>query len=196
MKRICAWCKKELPTKEDYASKGEITHGICSFCAIKVTSYAPRTVKTLLNCINEPVLVINSEGIVKTANKSGQKLLSKKSEDIENHLGGDVFECSYSNKAGGCGNTVHCKACAIRNIVMDTLSTGQGYKNVPAFQSIDTSDGTKILKFHISTEKVGDSILLRIEKVTDNTGLRVATQPKSLESKFDSRAHSVRMGES
>ena len=33
MKRICAWCNKELGTKEASASaKGMVTHGICQKC--------------------------------------------------------------------------------------------------------------------------------------------------------------------
>jgi len=193
MRKVCAWCKKDLSTKEDYATNGEITHGICSLCAIKVTSYEPRTVKTLLNYLIEPVFIIGSDGKIKAANKSGQKMLGKSSADIENKFGGDAFECSYAKVKGGCGNTVHCKTCAIRNIVMNTLFTGQGYKDVPAFQSINTSAGTRILKFHISTEKVKESILLRIDKVTDNTTEPVATQPNALKSKGKSGTHCVRM---
>jgi len=167
MRRVCAWCNKELMAKEEYASEGDISHGICSQCAIKVTSFEPRTAKQLLNYVQEPVFVIDSDGIVKSANQVGLEMLGKDMAEIENELGGDAFECSYASVEGGCGNTVHCKTCAIRNIVMGTLSTGQGYKNVPAFQSINTSDGTKILRFYISTEKVEECILLRIDRVID-----------------------------
>ena len=94
-------------------------------------------------------------------------MLGKEMREIEKAPGGDAFECTYANQEGGCGNTVHCRTCAIRNIVMDTLATGQGYKNVPAFQSIETSDGPKLLKFYISTEKIEERILLRIDEVLD-----------------------------
>ena len=167
MRRVCGWCNKDLIAKEEYASEGDITHGICSQCAIKVTSFECRTAKQLLDYVEEPVFIINSDGVIKGANKSGLVMLGKDMEKIKNELGGDVFECSYASSDGGCGNSVHCKTCAIRNIVMDTLSTGQGYKNVPAFQSINTSDGTRILRFYISTEKIEEIILLRIDNVID-----------------------------
>ena len=167
MKRICAWCNKELPSKPGEGFQGEITHGICSRCIIKVTNFKPRTAKQLLDYIEEPVFVIDGDGFVKVANKSGMKMLGKEVADIENELGGDAFECTYAGEEGGCGRTVHCRTCAIRNIVMDTLATGRGYKHVPAFQSINTSDGKKILRFLISTQKVNDCILLRIDKVID-----------------------------
>jgi hypothetical protein len=165
--RVCAWCKKILGTNEEYASEGDITHGICSPCAIKVSAFEPRTVKRILEFVQEPVFVIDSEGVIKTANRSGLEMLGKEMIEIENEFGGDAFECSYAGMEGGCGNTVHCKTCAIRNTVMDTLAAGSGYKNVPAFQSINTSDGTKILRFLISTERVEGYILLRIDEVTD-----------------------------
>ena len=166
MKKICGWCNKVLETNEKYASEGDITHGICSLCAIKVTSYAPRNAKQILDLVQEPVFLIDADGVVNATNRSGLELLGKDFADIENELGGDVFECSYAPE-GGCGNTLHCRTCAIRNIVMDTLSTGQSYKNVPAFQNILIKDEKKILKFLISTERVKERILLRIDSVQD-----------------------------
>lgn len=169
MKRVCAWCKKDMTPPEDYAADGAITHGICSCCSITFFDHDPRNIETLLDYIQEPVFVIDSEGKVRGTNSRGRQMLGKKIEDIENQLGGDAFECTYSKQDGGCGRTVHCKTCAIRNTVMDTLISGQGYQNVPAFQSIDTADGTSILKFLISTEKVNERILLRIDEVADIT---------------------------
>ena len=169
MKRVCSWCSKELPPREDYAADGAITHGICSLCAIKATGHKPRSAKTILNLIQEAVFIVDSNGIIKATNRSGERMLCKKSGDIEDHLGGAAFECSYSRADGGCGRTIHCKTCTIRNIVMDTLSTGKGYQHVPAFQSIETGKGTKLLKFLVSTEKVKDRIFLRIDEVTDVT---------------------------
>ena len=87
---------------------------------------------------------------------------------MENHLGGDVLGCSYANLAEGCGRTEHCKTCAIRNIVMDTLANGKGYKNVPAYQSVQTGDGLRIRRYFVSTEKVEEYILLRIDDAVDS----------------------------
>ena len=167
MNKLCALCNKDLMVNEEYASEGEISNGICTPCAIKLTSSNPRTAKELLRLVREPVFVINSDGIMKAANNSGLKMLGKDMDEIEDALGGDAFECSYASLEGGCGNTEHCKTCTIRNAVMDTLSTGKGYSNIPAFQSINTSEGPKILRFHISTEKVEECILLRIDKAVE-----------------------------
>ena len=167
MRRICAWCKKELTPREDMSTEREITHGICSICALKFTSNVPKKVKDMLDIITEPVLVIDALGMVKTANESGLKLLGKDLGSIEEHLGGDVLECAYAKLPEGCGRTEHCKTCAIRNVLMDTLTHDRSYKKVPAYQKIRTPNGERIIRFFISTEKVGEQILLRIDDIEE-----------------------------
>jgi PAS domain-containing protein len=167
MRRICAWCKKELTPREDMGMEREITHGICSVCALKFSHKVPKTMKLMLNLIDEPVLVLDSLGIIRTANDKVLKLLGKEVEAVQDHLGGDALECSYAGLPGGCGKTEHCRTCAVRNILMDTLTHGRCYKKVPAYQKIRTPSGERIMRFYISTEKVGEQILLRIDDVAD-----------------------------
>lgn len=167
MKRICAWCKKELSPQEDMELEREITHGICSICALKFTSNVQKSAKELLDIISEPVLILDSMGTVITANESGLQLLGKKLGDVENHLGGDALECSYAKLPEGCGKTEHCKTCAIRNVLMGTLAHGRSYNRVPAYQKISTPNGDRIMRFYISSEKMGDQVLLRIDDIDD-----------------------------
>ena len=143
IRRVCAWCNKELGRKEVPRSGGDITHGICSPCLIKATNFEDRTATQILNFIQEPVFIVDSNVTIKAANVSGQKLLGKSFDQIENAIGGDALECSYASMKEGCGKTEHCKTCAIRNILLDTLDTGQGYMNVPAFQNIKTDTCTR-----------------------------------------------------
>jgi len=167
MRRICAWCKKELKPREDMAAEKEITQGICSHCSLQFTSDITKATGQLLDLIHEPVLLIDSMGIIRSANESGLKLLGKDHDSVANHLGGDVFECAYAKQPEGCGKTEHCRTCAIRNVVMDTLMHDRSYHMIPAFQKILTPDGEKIMRFYISTEKVGEHILLRIDDVSE-----------------------------
>ena len=167
MNRICAWCKKTLLPPEEMRTEREVTHGICTRCvATKLTRGVHSSLQDLLGLIAEPVLVFDSQGVVKTANASGRKLLGKDLVDIEGHLGGDVFGCSFAGLPQGCGKGENCKTCAIRNIMLDTLASGRGYKNVPAFQNIRTPNGDRLMRFYISTEKIDDQILLRIDDIT------------------------------
>jgi hypothetical protein len=169
MRRICAWCKKELSPREDRGTEQEITHGICSLCALKFTYNVPRTLKDMLDLISEPVLMVDSGGVVKAANESGLNMLGKDLGTVADQLGGNVLECAFASLPEGCGRTVHCKTCAIRNILMDTLAHGHGYVRVPAFQKIRTPTGERIIRYYISTEKIGDRILLRIDDAAKKT---------------------------
>jgi hypothetical protein len=76
-----------------------------------------------------------------------------------------VLECAYARLPGGCGNTEHCKACTIRRTITTTHATGDGKVNVPAYQDIVTPGGIREVRFLISTEKVGNFVLLRIDEV-------------------------------
>ena len=156
--KTCAQCRKEL------AAAAAIDHGMCSICALEMTKEAPRTVGKILNSIHEPVFLIDNDGVVQGANRSASKMLNKELPDIEGQLGGDAFECSYAKDKGGCGRTVHCKTCAIRNIVMDMITNGHGYDKVPAFQAIETPNGPSISHFIITTEKFGRMVLLRVDR--------------------------------
>jgi len=163
MKRICAWCKRELNIREELSTDGMITQGICSHCAVQFTRSTPKSIRVILNSVSEPIFVIDAQGTVVSANESGRRFSGKNDSELENRRGGDVWGCSYAKLPEGCGKTEHCKTCAIRNIVMETLTNGRGYTNVPVFQSIRTPSGAHIMRFHISTEKVEDYILLRID---------------------------------
>lgn len=167
MARICVRCKKQLLPQEDFRTDKVVTQGLCSFCTASFTQDVSPSVRKLLNIIVDPVLVLDNRGVVKTANESGLKLLAKDYPDIEGYPGGNVFGCVFASLPEGCGNTEHCRTCAIRNIVMDTLTGGKGYKNVPAFQNIQTPNGNRIMRFYVSTEKVDDHILLRIDDVAE-----------------------------
>ena len=167
MARICVQCKKQLLPQEDFRTDKVVTQGLCSRCTALFTLDISPSLRKLLNIIAEPVLVLDSRGVVKTANESGLKLLGKDYPEIEGYPGGNVFGCVFAGLPEGCGNSEHCKTCAIRNIVMDTLTHGKGYTNVPAFQDIETPNGRRIMRFYVSTEKVDEHILLRIDDVAE-----------------------------
>ena len=55
----------------------------------------------------------------------------------------------------------------IQNTVLDTLATGKGSQGVEALQNVETGSGLLRKRFLISTEKVGEMVLLRIDDVSD-----------------------------
>ena len=77
------------------------------------------------------------------------------------------MECAYAKLPEGCGNTKHCVACTIRNNVMATFETGRSLRQVPAFLNRIERYGVHQIRFLISTERVEEVVLLRIDEVVE-----------------------------
>ena len=165
MKRVCAWCRRNMgAVHSGIQPESAITHGICEDCANNLFGDMGMKLTAFLDSLAAPVLLVDSTGSVKTANQQAQALLRKDLPDIEGHQPGDVFECVHAETPEGCGHTIHCGGCAIRRTVMDTFRSGKSHVNVPAFVNRGTSgDGWKV-DLLISTEKVKDVVLLRIDE--------------------------------
>ncbi|OGS02252.1 MAG: hypothetical protein A2339_05690 [Elusimicrobia bacterium RIFOXYB12_FULL_50_12] len=121
------------------------------------------TLRSFLNKFEFPVLQVDKDGRIMLTNDKVNAMLRKSPEEVDGKLGGDVIECVYSKEPGGCGKTVHCKGCAIRNTVMASHDTGESFSNIDAYQDIQTNEGVKRVHFKISTEKILDVVLLKVE---------------------------------
>ena len=172
MKNICAWCKKELEDNSlpDNNSKYEIPHGICLSCKEYFFSDQTHTLNSFLNKLQEPVLIVNDNGDVLLANDHAQKIL-KKEVPAENFKIGNFVECAYARMPEGCGNTIHCVACTMRNSINNTFKTGKSLKRVPAVLNHINGHKTDRVDFLISTEKVDDIVLLRIDDIINKKNL-------------------------
>jgi hypothetical protein len=169
MKKICSWCKIYMGNvPSEFNSETDITHGICLKCFDEIFGPHKYNLLDFLDSLEAPVIVIDSTVRVMNANKQARVLLNKESKDIEGFRGGDVFECAFAKLPGGCGNTVHCDACTIRNTVMDTFQSGKSHLKTPAYLLQGIPDNYQEILFEISTEKVKDIVLLRIDNVVSN----------------------------
>jgi hypothetical protein len=166
MKKVCAWCGVDLGEAETERSAQDIiSHGLCEECAHHLFAQMGMPLRQYINGLGAPVAVVDANGVVKTANLQASELLQKALASIEGYKGGDVFECAHASLPGGCGQTVHCSGCTIRRTVMHTFDTGQSCLNTPAYLNRTASGGVERLELLISTEKVGDVVLLRIDAV-------------------------------
>jgi PAS domain-containing protein len=165
MLRLCAWCGKELsPGPFDVDAQKVITHGVCDECAYHLIAQMGMPLREYLDGIGMPILVVNGAGTVETANAQARTLLHKSLPEIEGLKGGDVFECTFARLPEGCGRTVHCTGCTIRRTVMHTHDTGQSQRQVPAILNWQNEGEVQQIPFLISTERVGNVVLLRIDQ--------------------------------
>jgi len=169
MRKVCAWCNKNLssPNADLNFENAPVTHGICSDCARTIMSFRAKQLQSFLDQFPDPVFLVTSEGRIVTANSAGFTALKKKPEDVDGKLGGEAFDCRYADLPGGCGKTVHCKSCTIRNTVMDTLQSGKSNKKVPAYPDLHHITGEFRIRFLITTERVADAVLLRIDDISE-----------------------------
>ena len=166
MKQICILCKTNAVDEPEQTSVRNITGGVCKSCNRSFnTSSTAAILKTLADAIDAPVLVMQAEPRqVYTANRKALELFNKGLDRIEKHRGGQVFDCVYAFTEAGCGKDVHCQQCKIKNAIVETLSTGRPYKDISALLDIKTSTGTSTYTVQISTEKIGDMALVRMDQ--------------------------------
>jgi hypothetical protein len=144
-----------------------VSHGICKACKDYFFSGESHTLDKFLNQLEAPVLMVNRQGEVELANDRALQFLGKDLESVRGGKGGDVMECAYAKLPEGCGNTKHCVACTIRNNVMATFETGKSLERVPAFLNRLNRHTVYKIRFLISTERLGDVVLLRIDEVIE-----------------------------
>lgn len=169
MKIVCAWCQKTIESTSSHLENKLISHGLCDDCRIKM-EYNFTSLEDFINKLNEPIMIVDKEGLVQGANQSVAKMLQISRETFKNQKGGDVMECIYADLPEGCGETIHCSGCTIRNTVMKTYETGQSQIDVEGYQYLKTPTGQKRMKILISTEKLGEHVLLRIDDMSEAKG--------------------------
>ena len=171
MNRICAWCNSPMGQIYDdpelmgsngasaNSSATAVTHGICPTCTENLMGRRRHEFNAFLDTFTQPILVVAADGRVRTANQIAQAMLGKSLPDIEGLPGGDVFECVNASLPKGCGNTIHCVGCTVRQTVMDTMHTKKAHHRVPA--SLETHSGQ--IDFLITTVPSGEFVMLRVD---------------------------------
>lgn len=140
-----------------------VSHGICRECAVKLVSESGLSLQEFLDDLGVPVLVTEPDMNVIMASKQVREVLNKDLLRDHGFRCGNVLNCYWAQLPEGCGNTVCCPDCAIRQTVAETFETGQTIVSRHVELNHQPS-GQKILLL-ISTELVGEVVLLRIDEV-------------------------------
>lgn len=168
MKQVCRLCKTELDNGQisDYF----ITNGICSPCSSNFLQNAS-SLNKFLDGFEVPILMMQSDPRqVRTANKKACGLFNKELSQIEGSKGGQVLGCVHSCTEAGCGLDINCEDCKIKNAVVETFMTGKSFKGVSTSLQINKNAEVAPYTLEISTEKVGDFALVRIDQYRKEPG--------------------------
>ncbi len=164
MKVVCSYCRKEMDERPPFRNK-IVTHSICPECF----DYYKDQVDGLpydvyLDKFDVPVLIVDKDARVLTLNKQAADMTGKSQSELVGLLAGEAMECVYARMSGGCGKTVHCLECSIRNALEAAMENGEPQKRVPAF----CTQGESEIKMLISTEKIGGLVRIVIENVSEH----------------------------
>ena len=145
------------------AEAAPLTGGFCGLCARSIMGRRVE-LNGLLERLEQPVLVANSQGVIIAGNGSALALLGKAFSEVEGQLGGKVLESAYARLPGGCGKTVHCDGCGIRRAVMNTLKSGRPVVSVRARSYRERGDELLMQDWELTTERLGDLVLLQLNR--------------------------------
>lgn len=158
--RMCAWCRVEMPSRGEAAEV--VTHGMCGACAEVLFSEMPVSLEHYLEGLPQPVLVVDSDVTASLANPEAQKLIGKPLEAVAQKKGGELFNCVHAKHPAGCGRTIHCAACTIRQCVETTHATGEPQIMVPATLKQTDADANSAVALTITTVKRGELVVMLI----------------------------------
>jgi hypothetical protein len=161
MRYLCMYCA--MPLDGDESAADEVSHGLCPECYPRFVAGTGSPAQEFLDSLPFPVFVLNTEHLLVSANRYARAMTTMEFDETSPALGGEVFQCAHAVKPGGCGRTVHCKTCTIRNCVIETATTGKAMRHVEAYMDLGDVTGAMHMRFVVTTEKVGETVMLTVE---------------------------------
>lgn len=159
MRVVCSYCQSLI--RQDAAGKStDVSHGMCSACERHFERlWAGMALGEYLDDLPQAVLVVDADARVLAANAKATLLLGRDPASPRGLLGGEAMACARSRLPGGCGKTIHCRECAIRNTVTSVAASGRPKENVAAF--LDTDHGRVPLR--LRARAVGSAVEVTLE---------------------------------
>ncbi len=162
MENQCQLCRTDLI---DATAEGSpISGNLCGNCRERLQHSNSIPMQEFLDQFAAPILVVDGNVRIHSANQSAAVLLRKSPKELADKLGGEAIECTHAREPEGCGRTIHCQSCSIRNCVNTTFLTGDACIDVPAYPDVEFGEEAQTLSISITTERHGKFVLLRISK--------------------------------
>lgn len=162
MTQVCKICGKKA-TDGCQAAIPAITGELCQPCRRRLSAGADHG--AWLEALAAPVLLLQGQPRqVVAANQRALALFGKELFEVAGHRGGQVFDCLHSFSAAGCGLDSHCEECKIKGAIVDTFATDTPHHAVAATLPLKKGDGIRNYLLQVSTQKIGDLALVRVER--------------------------------
>lgn len=167
---ICPLCQTDVALPAETRAADDITGALCEDCRQRMSREPAETLGDYLDRFEIPIVMFDANVRAYVANASARETLGKDAADIKGHLGGEIIGCTHSKEPGGCGQTLHCQSCTIRNSVAETYATGLTLRNVHAYLDVQVGQEVQSVHLLITTEKAGDYVLLKMDTSPEQDG--------------------------
>lgn len=161
MTQACKICGKKI-TRGCRSTTCDIVGKICESCHRQLPTGTGNS--AWLEAIDAPILLLQGKPRqVVGANRRALALFGKELSEVAGHRGGQVFDCLHSFTEAGCGLDSNCERCKIKDAIVETFTTSAPHAVISTLP-IKNGDETSTYLLQISTQKIGDLALVRVER--------------------------------
>ena len=144
-----------------------ITHGICKACReYYFGAKRPTSLRTFLNRLDTAVVMVDDDMKIMGVNDQAEAVFGRPLPTESQKYGGHAFNCMHASEPGGCGKTPFCRSCTLRTTVNYSFLTNRARDHIPAYIDVISPDGPKRTRLRISTERVGEIVLMRVDETS------------------------------
>lgn len=156
MKVICAWCGTLIREGDDSL----VSHGMCASCRHNPEMLHGKPLENFADAFPFPVVITDGSIRPVAINRSAYENLTNHQKITDYSTMGIMVECRHSREPGGCGKTVHCTGCVLRDTIAKTNETGEPFTDVPA----KLNSAAEEVFYYVSTRKVDNHVLVKMVK--------------------------------
>ena len=168
MHQTCMWCSQEIARESaSLERERESVHALCGCCSEHFSLPPSGPAQEYLDQVKTPVVMVELHAgtylITRAVNRNACDWLGKEPREIIQHLIGNVVECAYARLREGCGSTVFCDACVIKQAVAAAAETGAPLvKAVISLKRGDPAHPSPI-ELSLTAMKTGRLVMLRMD---------------------------------
>jgi PAS domain-containing protein len=150
MRFVCSYCRVVMGDDPGAAVRGT-SHGMCRACYDHFAKlWDGMSLSEYLDTVPAPVAVVDGRGRVLGANREHAALAGGAGAEVGG-AASRAFACAWSRRPEGCGATIHCRECTIRQAVRHVQETGEPVVGARAW--LQTGDGLLDLRISVSRDR-------------------------------------------
>jgi PAS domain-containing protein len=125
----CAYCGRRV--RQRHLPRSDQPVSLCPECS-RNTGAGVVSLGEFLDRFDLPCILVDGNGLILAANRFAAELFGRELTELVGLPGGDAIQCIHTRAPVGCGRTIHCLACGMRNAVVRSRQSGGCCFQLPA----------------------------------------------------------------